>query len=77
MQLAVETVELVEEIEPAMFEVILTLIGGTTASLRMNAMTMRFLSVIGPSLNGENAVGNGLVIGVVSLMSGFEMGRGR
>ncbi len=43
MQLAVETVELVEEIEPAMFEVIFTLVGGTTASLRMNAMTMRFL----------------------------------
>jgi hypothetical protein len=43
MQLAVKTIDLVEEIAPAMFEIIVTLEEGTTATLRMNAITMRFL----------------------------------
>jgi hypothetical protein len=43
MQLAVKTIDLVEEIAPAMFEIIVTLEEGTTATLRLDVVTMRFL----------------------------------
>lgn len=43
MQLAVKAIDFVEEIEPAIFEIVVTLEGDRTAKLRMNSTTMKFL----------------------------------
>ena len=43
MQIVVKGIDHVEEVEPAVFEIIVMLEEGTTASLRMSDLTMRLL----------------------------------
>lgn len=43
MQLAVKAIEHVEEVEPATFELVVTLEQGTLAAVRMDATTLRSL----------------------------------
>jgi hypothetical protein len=43
MQLSVKTIEHVEEIEPATFQVVVTLEQGTIAAVRMDSVTLRSL----------------------------------
>jgi hypothetical protein len=43
MQLAVKTVHLVEEIEPAIFKIVVSLEGGIIATLRLDGTTMKSL----------------------------------
>jgi hypothetical protein len=43
MQMVVQTIESVEEVEPSVFRIVVVLQEGSTASLRLNAMTLRSL----------------------------------
>lgn len=43
MQMVVKAIEIVEEVQPSVFEIILTLEGGTAICLVMNELTMRTL----------------------------------
>jgi hypothetical protein len=43
MQMVVKEIEVVEEVRPSIFEIVVTLEGGSAVSLVMNDLTMRLL----------------------------------